>query len=114
MPQGQVPGVPVSGRYIFKGLKFRRVFLQGPAPDYYRQIRRLEYLALNMGDEIKPGQMIEERLMPIFVQDLISTIESEGLARGLLLGTPGFIGIGVQTWEPTEDAKRRKAWKSLP
>jgi len=43
---------------------------------------------------------MRNRLTPLFIQDLWDAIEVEGLAGGLA-ASPGILGIGAVTYEPT-------------
>ena len=57
------------------------------------------------------GEQVFNRMAPLFAQDLIQAIRTEG-ALGALKTAPGVIGLGVQTYETVADVQNRLALAS--
>jgi hypothetical protein len=62
------------------------------------------------GEEFQLGAAVKERLIPLFLKDVIQAASEEGLA-GAVKTIPAFFGVGVQTYEANPDRPTTKAEK---
>jgi len=70
-----------------------------------------------MGEEIVGptadiGRQFRNRLVPLFIQDMLDTFEAQG-ANGLLYATPGMLGVGVLTYTSELSRARDKAARAV-
>lgn len=53
-----------------------------------------------IGEENEPIEMMWNKILPLYIQDIQDAVEDEGWASGVAVGAPAFLGVGVQTYEP--------------
>ncbi|MCR4341435.1 MAG: hypothetical protein NUW01_16280, partial [Gemmatimonadaceae bacterium] len=58
-----------------------------------------------IGERVSPSSL-KEKLIPLYLQDMWSAFQEEGV-RGALTVLPGFFGVGTQTYESPADARTR-------
>jgi hypothetical protein len=64
-----------------------------------------------VGEEVNVPQAMANSLIPLIIQDIRDTYKLEGLGKAATAGGLAFIGVGVNTYEDSEMAIRRKIRK---
>lgn len=62
-----------------------------------------------VGEPFEAKKAVAERFIPMFMQDLYEVQQEEGLAKGTAMAIPSAFGVGIQTFEPRESKKEKKA-----
>ena len=61
------------------------------------------------GEDMTIENIAEQKLVPMYIQDITDAYRDGGLGKAVGAGIPAFFGVGVQTWKPRKK-KRKKKW----
>jgi len=61
------------------------------------------------GEDMTIENIAEQKLVPMYIQDITDAYRDGGLGKAVGAGIPAFFGVGVQTWK-SRKKKPKKAW----
>lgn len=89
-------------------------FFQGklaPAPAFVADLLRGQTL---LGEELRISEEAMDRLVPIYIQDIVDAVKESGVGAAAGVAVPAFFGVGTQAFSPREKKVEEGMLPRLP